>query len=712
MKKINLLLAIHNHQPVGNFDFVFREAYERAYKPFLDVLERHPRIKISLHFSGVLLSWFEKELPGFISRISRLVAAGQVELLTGAFYEPILAVLPEEDRRGQIQKLSSFIRRHFGTVAQGMWLAERVWEQSIARSLAESGVKFVPLDDAHFFYAGLRETDLLGYYMTEESGKALALFPTSKKLRYIIPFRPVKETIEYLRSWASEDGTRVMTFGDDGEKFGVWPTTHKHVYEDGWLSEFFGALDENSDWISVRHFTELMREIPPIGRIYLPTASYPEMMHWVLPAQAFREYEDFSEMMKEDKELEQYQQFVRGGFWRNFFVKYPEGNVLHKKMLRISERAHRLEAKKSVKAVLEYLWAGQCNDAYWHGIFGGLYLPHLRTEAFRNLLRAENALNRIEKGKGIRCELKDFDCDGRQEILLESSLLNLYLKPDQGGSIFELDHLPTSFNVSNVMTRREEGYHRALLRSDENKEASSSSEAVASIHDRILSKEENLGQYLAYDWYRRASLLDHFLDEDVTLESFSKCKYAEQGDFVNQPYQYKTTRRKNSVQVDLWRDGHVWQHDRHLPLTLRKTLTLKEGSSEVAVEYRLENPGTQPLDLWYGIEFCFALSAGDAPDRYYRFDGETIDDPRLQSAGTVEDARSMALVDEWVGLEIKLEFEQPATVWRFPIETISMSEAGFERVYQGSIVFPNWRISLSGEWRMGIRLELKKISRK
>ncbi|MEK6572500.1 MAG: hypothetical protein AABZ61_14090, partial [Bacteroidota bacterium] len=158
MNSITLLLAVHNHQPIGNFDFVFQEAFDRAYKPFFDVLEKHPRIKISLHYSGILLTWLEEHQPGFLSRLSRLVKSGQVELLTGAYYEAILSVLPEADRQGQIRKLSSVIKKRFRTVPAGMWLAERVWEQQLARSLAESGVKFIPLDEAHFLAAGLSET--------------------------------------------------------------------------------------------------------------------------------------------------------------------------------------------------------------------------------------------------------------------------------------------------------------------------------------------------------------------------------------------------------------------------------------------------------------------------------------------------------------------------------------------------------------------------
>ncbi|MEK6570547.1 MAG: alpha-amylase/4-alpha-glucanotransferase domain-containing protein, partial [Bacteroidota bacterium] len=243
-----------------------------------------------------------------------------------------------------------------------------------------------------------------------------------------------------------------------------------------------------------------------------------------------------------------------------------------------------------------------------------------------------------------------------------------------------------------------EGYHHKLLTLKTEK-SSSSSESVASIHNLVLQKEENLGEYLTYDWYRRASLLDHFLGEGVTLDDFSRCKYVEQGDFVDQLYKHKVSRKGKLLHLKLWRDGHVWHRERHLPLRVVKAITLRGGSSVLEIEYELENSVPEPLDLWFGVEFSFALSAGDAPDRYYRFEGLSLDDRRLRSVGAVENVRTMWLVDDWLGMEIKLHFGQLTNIWRFPIETVSLSESGFERVYQGSVVFPNWRIRLEKKWK-------------
>ena len=709
MKKINLVLGIHNHQPSGNFDFVFEHAYNSAYKPFIEILARHPKIKLAQHYTGILFEWILKNHPEFIQQLKSLVDSGQVELITGGFYEPILAVIPDQDKLDQIKKLSDFIIEQFGKVPVGMWLAERVWEQHIVKFISQAGVKYVIIDDTHFRYAGLTGEQLLGYYITEEQGFTVNIFPISKMLRYTIPFQPVEKTIDYLREIATEEGDRVIVYADDGEKFGVWPNTYKHVYDDGWLEEFFCALEENSDWINILHFSEVLDKIKPVGRIYLPNASYAEMMHWALPADAYLDYEKLEEHLKEEGMYEQYSRFFRGGFWRNFLVKYPEANNLHKKMLRVSERARKLQAKgKDVKSALEKIWRAQCNDPYWHGIFGGLYLTNLRSTAYRNLISAENELDKLERKKIIKYEFTDFDKDGKEELIVETPNFNVYINPNYGGQIFELDFKPAEFNITDVMTRKKEGYHEKILQLS--KEMNNpNNQGVASIHDMLTAKEEGLEKFLHYDWYRRGSLVDHFLGAGTTIENFYQCKYPEQGDFVNQPYRADVELKRGMLEITLTRDGSVWIENEQRNLRLQKKIIIDKNSTEVLIRYKLENLDEEELDLWFGVEFVCNFLAPNSDDRYFYFVGYEVEDSKLASIGEVQDVTSFGVVDKWLGVDMNFYLDKFANVWRFPIETVSLSEAGFERVYQGSVILLHWNIKLSKEWGVEIRNIFRKI---
>src|SRR5438270_5746932 len=96
-------LLIHNHQPVGNFPWVFQQVFEEAYLPMIEALERHPKVRLSLHYTGSLLDWMEATHPTFLQRIAMLVQRNQIEIVSGGYYEPILPSIPDSDKIGQIR---------------------------------------------------------------------------------------------------------------------------------------------------------------------------------------------------------------------------------------------------------------------------------------------------------------------------------------------------------------------------------------------------------------------------------------------------------------------------------------------------------------------------------------------------------------------------------------------------------------------------------
>ena len=73
---IRLILLLHNHQPIGNFEDVFEQAYRDSYLPFLDVFERYQDLSITLHTSGPLMEWLDANHPEYLDRVMTLVADG------------------------------------------------------------------------------------------------------------------------------------------------------------------------------------------------------------------------------------------------------------------------------------------------------------------------------------------------------------------------------------------------------------------------------------------------------------------------------------------------------------------------------------------------------------------------------------------------------------------------------------------------------------
>lgn len=695
MKKVKFVLGIHNHQPIGNFDFVFEDAYQKSYLPFLKVLEKHPKIRISIHFTGILLDWLEVNHPELIELVNKLCKNNQLEIMSGGYYEPIISVIPEKDRIGQIKKLTEKVKQLFNYDASGMWLAERVWEPTLPGSLSKAGIKYTVVDDTHFKYAGLQDKDLTGYYVTEDLGHSVNLFPINKQLRYTIPFQEPQATIDALREMATEEGQNVMVFADDGEKFGVWPETFKHVYENGWLDNFFTLLEQNLDWIEMRPFNEVMQEVKPKANIYLPTASYSEMMHWSLFKETFKAYEHFEHYLHDQNMYNDVGIFVRGGFWRNFMTKYSEINVMHKKMLRVSNKLAQYEGKKELKEAFDALYAGQCNCPYWHGVFGGLYLSHLRYAIFSNLIKAEKILAKLDSTRTNMVEVCDFDSDGFDELLIENDKHNVYIKPNEGGTVFEYDFKASNKNLLDTMTRREEGYHDKLHHA---KLAGQESGGTASIHDLVLAKEEGLTDYLVYDNYERKSFIDHILPQDITAEKFHKNKYTELGDFVSGSYNLLANKETDtSVVVEMERLGSYNDNGNKKELKIHKTLETYKNIEQISASYKISNLSQEKIQLKFAVELNYGLQAGHADDRYYLDKNGKINPGYLDSVGHLPVAKIIGLRDEYMRIDIRLEAEKTNDIIYTPVETISLSEGGFEKVYQSSAVLLVWDLEIEND---------------
>jgi alpha-amylase len=703
MEKVAFLFCVHNHQPVGNFPYVLENAYEKAYLPFIKVLKKYSFMKISIHYSGVLWDFFKKSHPEFLVTLRELVKRGQLEMMTGGYYEPILPVIPDEDKVGQIKRLTQTIEEEMGVTPKGMWLAERVWEPHLPKYLTEAGVEYVTIDDYHFKKSGLKEEDLHGYYLTEENGKVLKVFPGSETLRYIIPFHPPEETLEYLlRLKGSSQGA---IFADDGEKFGIWPYTFHSVYEEGWLEHFFQLIGDHLDWIEPMSLGIYSSREKPLGRIYLPCSSYMEMDEWSLPTEAMVAYGKVVERLKASPEGEATRRFIKGGFWRNFFAKYPESNDLHKRVLHLRGKIGEGEKKGILqnKDALLYLYRAQCNDAYWHGVFGGLYLPHLRHALYENLIQAEVLYDqKIHREKEwIDLEGLDFNGDGDEEIILRNPETVL-LFGARGGTLLEMDYRPKAFNILATLTRREEGYHQKLIQT----RGEASEKKVKTIHKIFDSKESNIDQYLYFDSYRRASFLDHFIAEPMDFESFQRCQYQEEGDFVKELYKIDFMKKGRNQEILFSRSGNLLKDGKKSPIKIEKRFISSLEQSVLKAAYRITYEGDEKKRTNFGIEFNINLLAGNAPDRYYHVPGQPLEDRKLASVGELKDVSEIHLIDEWNGMDVILKMDKRGHLIRFPIETVSLSEGGFERIFQGSCLLFSWSLELEKGGQFEVNIEL------
>ena len=706
-QKFHLTLLIHAHQPCGNFEHVLEKAYASSYLPFIEHLEKHPKVHLGLHYSGPLLTWIEKNRPEYFARLKKLADAGQAELVGGGFYEPILVSIPPEDQHEQITRLAAYLEKHFGRLPSGAWLAERVWEPQLPTPLASANVAYTLVDDMHFLSAGFEPEELFGAYIAEDRGRTVWLYPGQKALRYLVPFGKVEDVIAYLRDAASVHPDGVAAMGDDMEKFGVWPGTHDHCYKDGWLSDFFTALEENSDWLAVSTPGAYLESHAPLGRADLPTASYTEMMEWALPTRVRQRYH---EVVKEFSPRPEVLCFLRGGSWRGFFRKYPESNLLHKKMLRVSARiaaaSARHDGSKANDELLkarDLLLCAQCNDAYWHGIFGGIYAPHLRTDPWRNLIRAEAIADRQIPGALVpRVELLDYDADGVNELLFTSLEAQVLLKPGDGGTIAALDFRPAAATLINSILRRPEAYHTRLREAAAKPAAS----PVASIHEQTRVKEPGLEKYLRYDRWPRHAFRILIFDPGRTHADYEALELREDAGFAGGAFSVK---RSEPYEVELFRSDSLILPGISESATsaTAKLLLLKQYSfspapngfeAACAITLKFKENLEKPLSV--GIESIVNLLAPTEPDRFFE---TPLGKKNLRFSGSMP-GPILRMEDGWQRVRVSLHAPLVEEFWVSPIETVSESEEGFERVYQGSQILAVWRPPLTTQKTWSTRL--------
>jgi alpha-amylase len=399
------------------------------------------------------------------------------------------------------------------------------------------------------------------------------------------------------------------------------------------------------------------------------------MMSWALPSRARTHYERLEKELKEKGDFERFSMFLKTGFWRTFLSKYTESNLMHKKMLHLRSKI----TKDMPEEITEKILESQANDAYWHGLFGGLYLPNLRAEVYKNLISVNKQIDEINhpgKDDFVEVEVKDYDVDGFDEIIINNRRLTVGVSPANGGRIFELSLKNKAINLMNNLTRRYEPYHEKMERAKTKEEGG---------YGNHLAKEKGLVKHLNYDWYERFSFLDHFLGEWSNLEKYARCRYPEQGDFTNQDYSYEILDSETGS-IKLTREGHIWHGSLWVPLKLEKYIRLDEDG--LLLKNVITNMSTHNIPIFYGCEYNINMVSDHSKDRYlYAGEFPKID---ISQVGKVK-ATYFGLKSEYEGFDITLQPDREVEFWYFPVYTVSYSESGYEKLYQTTSVTPVYK---------------------
>ena len=722
-KEIYLPIIFHFHQPVDQKGFVYEDVYLKSYKPLIDNIFKYPKIKVTLHFSGNLLEWFLDNKPDFIEKIKVMVKRRQIEIIGGGFYEPIFAIIPYRDKIAQIKMLSGLIKKEFGLEIRGAWLSERVWEPNYPSFLSDAGLKYVIVDDNHFRSTGITEKEILYSYITEDEGKTLRIFPINEELRYLAPWKPTYMSIESLKNLADEKGDRCVLFMSDAEKMGVWGTTHQICYIQGheegdegkpFIPAFFEQVIKNK-WIKSITLSEYMDTYPAKSLIYLPTASYDKMEEWVLPTIERKVFEEIRKELKENPNKRDEYLFLKGGFWRHYLVKYPESNNMHKKMLYVREKLiqieklvgkleseeNRSEAQTKIAEAWEEIYKSQCNDCYWHGLFGGVYLQFLRFSVYSHLINAEKIIDKLNaefhsnKNKFILIIPIDFNKDSRMDVIIESDSVNLYVNPSDGGTIFELDYKPKSYNLLNTLSRWPEAYH---------------------------DNEDNDEVEIMVDRYKRNMFRLRFFHKDASLKLLEADQYKEYGSFIDGEFNVIRSEKDGaSAVVELEMIGIVKNPNSNdnYPCKIIKKISIEDSQIILSMKCKFEQIfGKEVLlkeildTLQLGIDLPFFFNGDTNKFQWESNQVDVLDEKLNHILKPFEFAgQYFKAYDESYDLNIEFSFIDPSMtnndsikIYKFPIIAYAFTDEGYKKIYQGINLLPRFKLKNDFEFITKIKI--------
>ena len=266
-------------------------------------------------------------------------------------------------------------------------------------------------------------------------------------------------------------------------------------------------------------------------------------------------------------------------------------------------------------------------------------------------------------------------------------------------------------NMLSVMTRHEESYHQALREYEQERRRREAAVAIeskaaqayiqentepASPHTTVRTKEPDLDRRLVIDRYRRYSLIDHFLAPSVNLERFAQVHFEEQGNFVELPYETGVKQDESGITVMMIRDGQVKRPGALQPLPVRLAKTL--GEEKLVVRYTIFNNGQSRLQTRFASEWNMHLLGGGGNDQaYYCVEGHELENSHFDSTGEVLGVKHFHIGNRWIQQDMGFALSEAAILWRFSIETVTGSEAGFERNHQGSCLTLLWPILLEAD---------------
>jgi hypothetical protein len=359
------------------------------------------------------------------------------------------------------------------------------------------------------------------------------------------------------------------------------------------------------------------------------------------------------------------------------------------------------EANKLIKEAWTEIYKSQCNDSYWHGLFGGVYLQFLRFSVYTHLINSEIIIDNLNtkflslENKYISIIPLDFNKDSRMDILIESDKLNIYINPADGGTIFEIDYKPKSYNILNTLTRWPEAYH---------------------------DNEDIKNTEVMIDRFKRSMFRLRFFHMDTSLNQIETDQYEEYGSFVDGIFNVSRSEKDGTTaKVELEMNGHIKSPDSDeiYPCTICKSIVVEESSISLKMNCKFENDvGKEDIlkniveNLYLGVDLPFFFN-GDSTKFQWSSNQilflEKDVNPLLKPLEF--SSQKFKAYDKSYDLNLEYSFtddhiaaNDSKNVCKFPIVTYAFTDEGHKMFYQGINVIPQFKLNKELEINIKIKI--------
>ncbi|MBN2653425.1 MAG: DUF1926 domain-containing protein [Spirochaetales bacterium] len=674
MNEIKLVLGTYNSLPVSSTQEEFEYYFKHCYEPYLKMLNANPDFKSVLFYSGFLYEWFDKKKPEVKMLLKDLIKSKQVELISGAYYNAVLPLLPSTDRKAQIENLTNYICSSFKKRPKGFYVSKGVWEPSLPTTYTSSSAEYVFLDRQNFLASGIDEHHIYYPCITEDQGKKLIVYPANSSLASKVgfddPYELARQIFEKCNSRFVEKRVNsdirsksLFSLLLPGETLGSNLIGLDNIFKDDWFGSFKDGLKKYG--ITLTLPLKENKRLGTLRKFYFGTTADSDITKMTLNKEQRKTYE----LMILHLNVDEMQALINTGQFRQFVNKYYESNNLYSKMLYVESLAKHTSDKSRKKSAKELIYSAQGHDVFWHGSHCGIYDNQLRLKIYNILLTAEKD---IKTGSDFKTNFAkhDFNFDGSEELLYNGIHFNAYIDRDSA-AIFEFDYFPTCTNYCACMSKYEEYYHSDIDLHGYHFD----------LKPRYLFDDKIFEVGTKYsDFF--LGIIDNKLDSEVyTIDDFD-------GD-------------KKSV-------GFVEKVDFELaglPSSVEINKNFSFRKNDIEVEYLIKNEGSK------AVEFNFATSLNLTFGEWSKESINLLKDDDLLDFLAKEHKHISKFNIEDLKNKNKINFSSTRhfDIWVNPIYTQTLVYDKIENRYQCTDFMPVWKLKLDSQEEFRLQITMSVI---